>query len=87
MTLYATPGVIEGVMTITLEPDGRLSFRVLVGAQSGRDGGCDMIELIISPEHIGHALAAARINALAAAKATDQPPAFPCHIGFSRNGA
>jgi hypothetical protein len=87
MTLHATPGIIEGAMTIIPEPDGRLSFRVLVGAQIGRDGGRDMIELIISPEHIGRALAAAKIDALAAVKTTDQPLSFPCHIGFSRDGA
>lgn len=87
MTLYATPGIIEGSITITPEPDGRLSFRVLIGAQGGRDGGCDMIELIISPEHIGQALAAAKIDALTAAKTTDKPLSFPCHIGVVRDGA
>jgi hypothetical protein len=46
-----------------------------------------MIELIISPEHIARALAAAKIDALAAANPTDQPLSFPCHIGFSRDGA
>lgn len=85
MTVQATPGIIEGWTTITFEPDGRLSFRAVIGARDGRDDGRDMIELIVSPEHIRHALAAPKINTLAAAETTDQPPLFPCHIGYCRN--
>ena len=72
--LPEVPGIIEGAMTITPEPDGRISFRVLLRADGERADRCDRIELIISPEHVRQALAA-----------DGDLGAFPCHIGFSRN--
>lgn len=83
--LPKVPGIIEGSMTITPEPDGRMSFRVLIGAEGKRIADCDLIELIISPEHINHALASAKVRGLASADAADQPSTFPCHIGFCRS--
>lgn len=74
MMLPEVPGIIEGTMTINHEPDGRLSFRVLIGGQTD---GCDLIELIITPEHLS--------RALGSAKAPDQSPTLPCHIGFCRS--
>jgi hypothetical protein len=85
MTLPEIPGIIEAWMTITPQPDGKVSFRVLIGADSGQPSGCDSIELIISPEHVSHALAGAKISSLAGAAATDKPSTFPCHIGLYRN--
>jgi hypothetical protein len=73
-------------MTITPEPDGRISFRVLISADSERTGRCDRIELIISPEHVRHALAGTKIRALAHARTSEELATFPCHIGFSRRG-
>jgi hypothetical protein len=83
--LPEVPGIIEGAMTVTPEPDGRMSFRVLIKAAGERTDCCDRIELIVSPEHVRHALAGTRIRALAGARAIDELPTFPCHIGFSRN--
>lgn len=82
--LPEVPGIIEGAMTITAEPDGRMSFRVLISPDRERTDHCDRIELIISPEHVRHALAGSKIRRLADAQATEEPPTFPCHIGFSR---
>ena len=79
------PGIIDGVMTITPEPDGRMSFRVLISADGERTDCGDRIELIINPEHVRHALAGTRIRALVGAQATDELPTFPCLIGFSRS--
>lgn len=85
MALPEVPGIIEASMIITSQPDGKVSFRVLIGTDSGRPSECDLVELIIRPEHVSHALAAAKINSLAGAKTTDKPPTFPCHIGLYRN--
>jgi hypothetical protein len=81
------PGIVEGAMTITPEPDGRMSIRVLINADGERTDYCDRIELIISPEHVRHALAGIKIRALASTETADMPPAFPCHIGLYRNAA
>ena len=72
-------------MIIIREPDGRVSFRVVVGADSGQSSGCDLVELIISPEHVERAMAAIKIQAMADTENADEPPAFPCHIGFYRD--
>jgi hypothetical protein len=78
MVLPEVPGIIEAAMTVTAEPDGRVSFRVLVGG--GRSSGCDVVELIISPEHVRRAL-------VGGMKQADERPAFPCHIGFYSDAA
>lgn len=85
MALPGVPGVIEAVMTITPEPDGRISFRVLIGAHGKRLDCCDRIELIINPEDVGKALAETKIRRQADAAASDELPTFSCHIGFSHN--
>jgi hypothetical protein len=81
MMLPRVPGIIEGTMTINSEPDGRVSFRVLVGTASGLTGKHDLLELIVSPEDLSRALAERP------ARTADQPPALHCHIGFCRNVA
>jgi hypothetical protein len=85
MALPEVPGIIEAAVAITSEPDGRVSFRVIVGANSGRPSGCDLVELIIDPELVGSALAAMKSRATADAGNTDEQPTFPCHIGFYRS--
>jgi hypothetical protein len=77
--LPQVPGIIEGTMTINPEPDGRLSLRVLIGAASGRTRESDLLELIISPEDLGRALAGQP------AKSIEPALEFPCHIGFCRS--
>lgn len=82
MAFPGIPGIIEGAMTVTQEPNGRISFRVLVNA-SGESTGCrDCIELIIDPEYVRQALAAPIICQLDSAQLVNQLPTFPCHIGF-----
>jgi len=78
------PAIIEAWMMVTPHPDGRVSFSVLIGTGDG--GPDDLIELIISPEHIHRALADAKIHALATAgsEKEKQVQTFPCHVGFSR---
>jgi hypothetical protein len=66
-------------MTISPEPDGTVSFRVLIGADDGRTAGCDLIEVIISPEHLSRALGGLGTEPV------DQRQAFPCHVGICRN--
>jgi len=90
MVLPEVPGIIEAAVAIAHEQDGRVSFRVIVDAGSGRPSGCDLVELIIDPEHVGSALAAMKIRATADAAdadaaSTDELPTFPCHIGFCRS--
>jgi hypothetical protein len=85
MVLPEVPGIIEAAMAIIREPDGQVSFRVVVGADSGRLSGCDLVELIISPEHVERALAAIKIRAMTDTGNADEPPTFPCHIGFCRD--
>lgn len=82
--LPEVPGIIEGAMTITPEPDGRISFRVLLGTDGERTDRCDRIELIINADYVTQALAGTKIR-IASAEATDGLATFPCHIGFSRN--
>lgn len=83
--LPEVPGIIEGAMTIVPQPDGTMSFRVLIGAGGGRADCRDRIELIISPEHIRQALARTAADRPAGAQPSEELPSFPCHIGFSRN--
>jgi hypothetical protein len=83
--LPEVPGIIEGAVTISPQPDGRMSFRVLVSADGERTDCCDRIELIVNPEHVRQALAGTKIRRLAGAQAADEVPTFPCHIGFSHN--
>jgi hypothetical protein len=85
MVLPEVPGIIEAEVAITPEPDGRVSFRVIVGTSSGRPSGCDLVELIIDPEHVGRVLAGMKIRATAATVDSDERPTFPCHIGFYRS--
>lgn len=85
MVLPEVPGIIEAAVAITSEPDGRVSFRVVVGANSGRPSGCDLVEVIINPEHVRRAMAGMRIRTTAGTGDADGPPTFPCHIGFYRS--
>ena len=59
-------------MTITPEPDGRISFSVLICAHRKRPGCGDRIELIFNPEHAGKAPAETRTRRLAGARVTDE---------------
>ena len=81
------PGIIEGAMTIAPEPDGRISFRVLISTNGECADCCDRIELIINPEYVRQALAAPRIQRLDGAPLADELPTFPCHIGFTSRPA
>jgi hypothetical protein len=89
MALPEVPGIIEAVVAITRRPDGRVSFRIAIGTDCGRlreidRAEHDLVELIISPEHVGRALAGMNISAIADTENADEPPTFPCHIGLHR---
>jgi protocatechuate 3,4-dioxygenase beta subunit len=87
--LSEVPGIIEAWTTITPNPDGSVSFSVLIGLapgrEAGREAGRDLIELIIRPEHIHYALASAKIRALvtSGSEKDTEVPTFPCHVGLS----
>lgn len=69
-------GIIEGSVTISPEPDGRVSFRVLIGTGAEQAGDRDLLELIISSEHLSRALGAC------GAMGTPTAKTIPCHVGF-----
>jgi hypothetical protein len=81
-SLPEVPGIVEGAMVITSEPEERISFRVVINADGERADCCDCIELIINLEYVRQALAAAKIRGLSGAQAIDELPTFPCHIGL-----
>jgi hypothetical protein len=72
-------------MTITPEPDGSLSLRVIIGVGGGQTSQRDLLELIISSEHIADLRQALASHSTETSGGTDQVPPFPCHIGFCRN--
>jgi hypothetical protein len=76
------PGIIEGSMTINPEPDGGLSFRVVIGTASENAIECDQLELIVSSEHVANL---GRVLDGYETQRTDRTRSFPCHIGFCRN--
>jgi hypothetical protein len=84
MILPEVPGIVEAAMAIAAEPDGRVSFRVVVGADGGQSAGYDLVELIISPEHVERALAGMKIGAPTGIENSDELSTFPCHIGLYR---
>jgi|GEM_PF-3922953 hypothetical protein len=76
------PGIIDGAMTITPELDGKISFRVLIGANGEQADRCDCIELVINSEYVRQALAATKVRRPFGAPVIDELPTFPCHIGL-----
>jgi hypothetical protein len=70
------PGVVDGVVHMSLDADGNLSLSVLIG------GDGDRIELIVDREHAG---------ALGAMVEGGTPgavlPAAPCTVGVRRKAA
>jgi hypothetical protein len=72
-------------MTMHPEPGGGVSFRVIIGIGGGRTAKRDILEVIISAEHI------AELSRLLADRGggitgdSDPGLSFPCHIGFCRN--
>lgn len=79
------PGIIEGSMTVHAEPDGSVSFRVVIGSRDEYAGKRDVLELIIGAEHvrsIGRALADGDATIIGY---SEPVRTFPCHIGFCRN--
>jgi hypothetical protein len=85
IVLPGVTGIVEASVAICPEADGRISFRVMIGADGSQSSTCDLIELIISPEDISRALAGANIGASQDAQIADGQPTFSCHIGLHRN--
>jgi len=72
-------------MTINSEPDGSVSFRVIIDVGGEQCDQRDLLELIIGSEHIGDLSRVLAGRGPATSGGTDQVPPFPCHIGFCRN--
>jgi hypothetical protein len=72
--LPSVPGLIEGSMAIDVGPAGHVSMRVVIG-ENGPAGKRDLLELVISAEHVRY---------LSHALDGDRVPSFPCRIGYSR---
>lgn len=91
MSRDAIPGIIDGTMTLHPEPDGSVSFRVLIGPNDGHGVANDMLELIVGASYAGQlSIVLAGQGATAsqgAAAGEEHDPAlpFPCRIGFCRN--
>lgn len=74
------PGIIDGSMTVSPEPEGGgLSLRIVIGMPGRNAAECDLLELIIRPEHIAHL---GQALADYGTQRTDATQPFPCHIGF-----
>ena len=50
-TLGTVPGVLDGLITASLAPDGSILFRVSIGADGDALGRGSLIEIILSPDH------------------------------------
>lgn len=75
--------MVDGSMTINREPDGSVSFRVIIA--DGPTNQLDLLELIIGPEHF------ADINGVPVGYSPDDNGeasdgrSFPCLVGFRSN--
>jgi hypothetical protein len=78
-------GLVEGSMTTLPEPGGGVSFRVLISVGGKQAAAADLLELIISAEHIVDLSRALAGYGAGVASGLDPMLALPCHIGFSRN--
>jgi hypothetical protein len=74
--LPSIAGLIEGSMAMDVGPAGGVSLHVVIG-EDGPAGKRDLLELIISAEHVRHL---SRVLG----GGCDRVPAFPCRIGYSR---
>jgi hypothetical protein len=72
-------------MTMHPGPDGRVSFRVIIGVGGERTAKHDLLELIIGAEHIGDLSRVLADPGTGITGDSDPMPPFPCHIGFCRN--
>jgi hypothetical protein len=81
----AIPGIIDGTMTLHPEPDGSVSFRVMIGINRGEAADNATLELIVGASHTGQlSLVLANCGAVAG-DGYDTTLPFPCQIGFCRN--
>lgn len=85
MTENGIPGIIDGTMTLHPEPDGSVSFRVLIGANGGQAAENDMLELIVGASYTGRLSIVLAGHGATAAEGPDPALSFPCQIGFCRN--
>lgn len=77
------PGIVDGSMTINPEPDGSVSFRVII--TDGRTSQFDLFELIIGSEHVANISCALTGQSAEENCDPSQGLPFPCHVGISRN--
>lgn len=83
MTDNGIPGIIDGTMTLHPEPDGSVSFRVLIGANGGQAAENDMLELIVGASYTGRLSLLLAGHGATAGEGPDAALPFPCQIGFA----
>lgn len=79
MTRNSIPGIIDGTMTVHSEPDGSVSFRVLISASGKHATDNGVLELIVGASYTG------RLSLVLAGQGAEQALPFPCQIGVCRN--
>jgi hypothetical protein len=77
-TLGTVPGVLDGLITTSLAPDGSVLFRVRIGTGGDALGRDSLIEIILSPDH---ADTLAEIWRTRSGDPGHQSLAVPCCIG------
>jgi hypothetical protein len=83
MAKNGIPGIIDGTMTLHPEPDGSVSFRVLIGANGGHAADNDMLELIVGASYTGRLSIVLAGHGAAAGEGPDPALPSPCQIGFA----
>jgi hypothetical protein len=85
MTRNSIPGIIDGTMTVQPEPDGSVSFRVLISANGKHATDNDVLELIVGASYTGRLSLVLAGHGAAAGHGPELALPFPCQIGFCRN--
>jgi hypothetical protein len=84
MSSDGIPGIIDGTMTLHPEPDGSVSFRVLIGPNDGHGADNDRLELIVGASYAGRLSIVLAGQGATAGEEHDPALPFPCQIGFCR---
>jgi hypothetical protein len=79
MTRNSIPGIIDGTMTVHPEPDGSVSFRVLIGANGKHATDNDTLELIVGASYTG------RLSLVLTGQVPEPALSLPCQVGFCSN--
>jgi hypothetical protein len=80
----AVAGIIDGSISAGLEPDGSVSFRVIVGP-GGSTTECDLVEVTMGAGYVARFARALGSTGSAAGQNGDSVPLFPCRVGIGRS--